>query len=322
MLSGITEAEPLQMAEAIRQVWEILTSPKSKILDTLGNGFAIKSSKLMIADGNNSKHFKCDACGKHSYLFLAGKCLAFRCNGNLVRYGVEERKGFHDTNHYTSNYMKGLDKAPLGVVSREHTAGIGSNIRADLEEKFKRGEINLLSCTTTMEMGVDLGDLEAVLCRNVPPGIANYQQRAGRAGRRAQAAPISLMVARNSRYDQSVFENLKDYYNEPPAVPYLELENATFFRRHQVSVVLAGFLRTVLDTAKKNAPRLVDLFSQGLDKNEENQLLENFDGFLVSESGQNSLQIAEQMRGYLDEEIQHIGLSGNCLLYTSPSPRD
>ena len=314
MLSGISDAEPLQMAEAVRQVWEILTSPKSKILDTLGNGFAIKSSKLMIADGGNSKHFKCDACGKHSYLFLAGKCLAFRCNGNLVRYGVDERKEFHGTNHYTSNYMKGLDKAPLGVVSREHTAGIGSNIRADLEEKFKRGEINLLSCTTTMEMGVDLGDLEAVLCRNVPPGIANYQQRAGRAGRRAQAAPISLMVARNSRYDQSVFENLKDYYNEPPAVPYLELENATFFRRHQVSVVLAGFLRTVLDTAKKNAPRLVDLFSQGLDKDEENQLLENFDGFLVSETGQNSLQIAEQMRGYLDEEIQHIGLSGNGLV--------
>ena len=68
-------------------------------------------------------------------------------------------------------------------------------------------------------MGVDLGDLEAVLCKNVPPSIANYQQRAGRAGRRAQVAPIVLTTARSARYDQSIFHRFEHYLAERPPRP-------------------------------------------------------------------------------------------------------
>ena len=120
-------------------------------------------------------------------------------------------------------------------IAREHTAAIAVSMRSLIEQKFKEGEVNLLSCTTTMEMGVDLGDLEAVHCKNVPPNISNYLQRAGRAGRRAQAAPIVLTTARSSRYDQAKFREFGSYLADLPAVPYLSIDNANFFRRHQMA---------------------------------------------------------------------------------------
>ena len=150
-------------------------------------------------------------------------------------------------------------------IAREHTAAIAGDVRTDIEEDFKAGEVNLLSCTTTMEMGVDLGDLESVLCKNVPPSIANYQQRAGRAGRRAQVAPLVLTTARSGRYDRAVFEKFRDYLSAQPKIPYLSLDNAGFFRRHQLSMLLARFLEHRLASyTRSGSPRMRDVFAEAL----------------------------------------------------------
>jgi Lhr-like helicase len=104
------------------------------------------------------------------------------------------------TRNGTRSLFPALSARPLcGGVVREHTAAINNRISEELERAFKDGMVSVLSCTTTMELGVDIGELEAVVCRNVPPGIQNYQQRTGRAGRRAQAAPVSVTVARKSQ---------------------------------------------------------------------------------------------------------------------------
>ncbi len=131
------------------------------------------------------------------------------------------------------------------MKAEEHTAQWTPRAGAEIQDKFIKGEINVLSCSTTFELGVDVGDLQAVVMRNVPPTTANYIQRAGRAGRRTDAAAFVLTYAQRRSHDLSHYAEPEKMVSGKLRPPFTPLENEKIIRRHLHSVVFASFFKWV-----------------------------------------------------------------------------
>lgn len=131
----------------------------------------------------------------------------------------------------------------------EHSAQQSGSVLQDYEDRFKLGMINLLSCSTTMEMGVDIGGISVVAMNNVPPHPANYLQRAGRAGRRGETRSVAVTVCKSNPHDQMVFANpLWPFTTQLPA-PVIKLESPVIVQRHLNAMWLASYLWQQIDKA-------------------------------------------------------------------------
>ena len=111
-----------------------------------------------------------------------------KCNGSLEKVKAAD---IRNEPFYKNIFA---DSRIIPMVAREHTAQLSSDTAGQYQKDFEEGKINVLSCSTTFEMGVDIGELEATFQRNVPPETSNYIQRAGRAGRRTASAAFSVTV--------------------------------------------------------------------------------------------------------------------------------
>ncbi len=132
-----------------------------------------------------------------------------------------------------------------GLWAEEHSAQIGAGENRRLQDLFKSGIRNILSSTTTLELGIDIGGLNGVLMANIPPGKANYLQRAGRSGRRADGSSLVISYARNSPYERKVFENFDKYLNDKLREPSIFLDRKDILIRH-FNAVLFGYFFTLL----------------------------------------------------------------------------
>ncbi|MDN7353430.1 DEAD/DEAH box helicase [Acetobacter senegalensis] len=138
------------------------------------------------------------------------------------------------------------DKAatyPPFFRSQEHSAQIDRAILQRYEDLFRNGEINFLNCSTTMEMGVDIPNVTLVGNSNVPPAIANYRQRIGRAGRRGEPWAFGVTFCRDLPLDHVVFRDPQKFLNAMVAAPAVRLHSRTIVIRHVHAALLGRFLR-------------------------------------------------------------------------------
>ncbi len=180
----------------------------------------------------------CQRCQSITPTNVGNVCPTYGCDGRLVPLHTQQE--VLRTNLYRHMY---LYSTPVAMRVEEHTAQWKPKKAAQVQNEFIRGEVNVLSCSTTFELGVDVGELQAVVLRNVPPTTANYVQRAGRAGRRADAAAFVLTFAQRRSHDFTFYaepERMVAGHIRPPTVV---LENAKIIRRHMHSVLMAAFFR-------------------------------------------------------------------------------
>lgn len=188
----------------------------------------------------------------------------------------QARKGFY--RKPVTEALADPPRQPMALIAAEHTAQLNAPQNEDVFSKAEENEllfqdiaiagtgsgsrsaaIDILSSTTTMEVGIDLGALSGVALRNMPPGRANYQQRAGRAGRRGNAVATVLAFGSADSHDEHYFSRPDEMIRGSVIDPKLTLDNPEIARRHIRAFLLQNYHQERLPAVDATQPH--DLFS-------------------------------------------------------------
>jgi ATP-dependent helicase YprA (DUF1998 family) len=217
---------------------------RNQLLSLTGLESRLKWQLLNLYE-TNEDWYQCQRCQQIFHIPELGTlpdtsnyytCRANKCNGRLKAFSGNQLADHH------YRYLI-AQRSPIAIRAAEHTAQLGTNELAQRESLFRQGWINLLSCSTTLEMGVDIGELQAVALRNFPPHVSNYQQRAGRAGRRTDGVAVTLMYGQRRPHDRYYFERPEKLIAGKNLIPKLDPTNFNIQERHIRAELLAEFLR-------------------------------------------------------------------------------
>ena len=210
-----------------------------KLLETNDkkNAYQIYASRYVLKNYKTSDFYKCSKCGRLTPYNIRNKCPRDKCEGVLSLIDPDIDLA---SNYYRQKYKtKKIER----IVIKEHTAQLESKLAKEYQEDFKNKKINILSCSTTFEMGIDIGGLETVYMRNVPPTPANYVQRAGRAGRRKDSSAFILTYCGVSSHDYTYFKKKKKMISGVINPPFFNVVNRKIIDRHLMAASLGYFFR-------------------------------------------------------------------------------
>lgn len=253
-----------------------------------------------------------------------GVAICGNCGGETVRPLNPDtdpvftaRKGYYRRSAIDA--LRGI--APVALIAAEHTAQIGAAQAQDIyslaeehellfqdvqlgpdEHGRDRPAIDVLSCTTTMEVGIDIGTLSGVALRNMPPTRANYQQRAGRAGRRGNAIATVVSFSSSDSHDEHYFGHPDQLIAGEVRDPTLSLDSEDIARRHITAYVLQRYHGAKLpDIAAEAQPRLFEVLGTVKDFETAAGTLNRDD--LGAWLGKNEATLRGEVDGWLPSEL-------------------
>lgn len=209
--------------------------------------------------GAEHEWYKCPRCSGVFPYTVWGKCA--HCGKGEPH--LMSRDDFKGIDFWRSPVLKAVEGDPQALMTRinteEHTAQLSHkdqrdntwSTTEDFEMRFQNVHVNndrpvdILSCTTTMEVGIDIGSLTAVGLRNIPPMRENYQQRAGRAGRKSAAISTLVTFADNRPHDSHYFHNSKEIISGEPRTPWIDVHNAKLVSRHFNVMLITEFFDSI-----------------------------------------------------------------------------
>jgi hypothetical protein len=246
---GMSETEARELAvRALRGIWERLgecdrmaRTADDRLLVSIGDTRRLNPEWYRALPTESSDQlYECDTCGRLNATNVAGVCARSTCPGEVRRVALSEL----DVNHYRNLYE---DALPSILRVEEHTAQLEKEKAREFQREFREGKIHVLSCSTTFELGVDLGDLDTIFLRNMPPEAFNYAQRVGRAGRRTGFPGFAITYCRRGPHDLYYFSNPSWMLNGRTRAPVLRIANSRIALRHAVALILSEYFRAFPD---------------------------------------------------------------------------
>lgn len=189
--------------------------------------------------------------------------LAAAIISELVRRGLKVI-GFADSQQ-TAELLARIARRSFGVTMLVHRAGLRAEERRRVEEAIREGSAKAVAATSTLELGIDIGDLDAVVMARLPRSYSSYIQRAGRAGRRGRMGLVATVLG-DDPIEAYFLARPLEYFRQEPDPTYIEPANINVARIHAAALLLQEGLVDAADTPAPLARALEELAREGAAK--------------------------------------------------------